>query len=63
MIKPKKIFEYFICFLKCFCVKFVCLEFSKMPNLLLLKNSFKGIFASKPQDLTRENEEAIFSFF
>ena len=47
MIKPKKIFEYFICFCNCF-YEFLCVKsFSKQSILILLKNSFRGIFVSK----------------
>ena len=44
-IKPKNIFKYFICFLKCF-YAFVFWFFVKITFLMFfIKNFFKGIFA------------------
>ena len=47
MIKPKIIFEYFICFWKCFCVSLMFWEFFQKAKYVLLKNSSRGIFMSK----------------
>ena len=49
IIKPKNIFEYFICFWKCFCVPLVFWDFFQKAKSILLKNSSSGIFASKSQ--------------
>ena len=44
-IKPKTIFEYFICFWKCFCA-FVFWVFVQIAFFMFfIKNSFRGIFA------------------
>ena len=42
-IKPKKIFEYFICFWKCFYAFMFWVLFKFF--MIFIKNSFKGIFA------------------
>ena len=48
-IKPKKIFEYFICFLKCF-YAFVFWVFVQIAFFMFfIKNSFRGIFAKSSQ--------------
>ena len=49
MIKPKNIFEYFICFLKCFTLSFVIWKFFQKAKCVLLKNFFVNIFASASQ--------------
>ena len=46
MIKPKKIFEFFICFWKCFCVLLVFWKFFQKAKSILLKNSSRSIFVS-----------------
>ena len=60
MIKYKNIFEYFICFWKCFYV-FVCSEFFQTVNFFLVEKLFQKHFHE--YESTHENEEAIFSIF
>ena len=55
MIKPKKIFEYFICFWKCFSISFLCWKFFQKAKFVLLKNSFRGIFESKSREKLSHN--------
>ena len=49
MIKPKNIFEYLICFWKCFCLSLEFWKFFQKAKSVLLKNSFVSIFASASQ--------------
>ena len=65
MIKPKMIFKYFICFWMCFCVSLVFWDFFQKSKYVLLKNSSRGIFASKSQEklsrsLTAKMRKLIF---
>ena len=65
MIKPKMIFKYFIWFWMCFCVSLVFWDFFQKSKYVLLKNSFRGIFASKSQEklsrsLTAKMRKLIF---
>ena len=55
MIRPKKIFEYFICFWKFFSVSLLRWKFFQKAKFVLLKNSFKGIFASKSREKLSHN--------
>ena len=56
LIKPKNIFEFFICFLKCFYV-FVFWVFVQIAFFMFfIKDSFKGILARSSQlSSSREN--------
>ena len=62
LIKPKKIFEYFICFWKCFYVFCVFRVLSKKTiSFFPKKNSSRGIFVSNSElSSTRKNEDGKF---
>ena len=48
-IKPKNIFEYFICFCKCFYAYVIWIFVQIAFFMFFIKNSFKGIFARSLQ--------------
>ena len=57
-IKPKKIFEYFICFWKCF-YAFVFWVFIQIAFFMIfIKNSFRGIF-TKSSRLSSSHENGL----